>query len=700
MSEVDRHAGGLGALLRSRRLERFVGRTAEIEIFQYALDSEQSPWSVLYLYGPGGIGKSCLVDALAARAEGALARVTRLDGRDLAVSAEAVVDALGERLDVRGDDGPINAGPDRVVLLIDSYERLTPLDDWLRTRLIPRLPESALVVIASRTAPSEAWRADPAWLDLLRVVSLRNLSADESREYLRRCGVEQPAHDRMIEATYGHPLGLSLLVDVNSRGGLGFDPAPPDLVGALLQRFLDVVPDEEQRRALAVCALARATTEDLLRDALAVSDAHELFAWLRGLSFVEAGPDGLYPHDLARDVLDIDLRWRDSEAYKVIFRRVRDHIHRELKHTYGRAQQRAIYDEKFVFRNVPSVLSPLDWTVWGDRYPEPAAAADRPAVVELVERYEGHESAEIAGHWFDRQRDAFVVLREPDTTVRGFLALLDLTAASESDRAVDPGARAAWEWANAPHAVRAGEVVTQTRFVVDSQAYQAPSPTLNATPVVTLQLYLRTPRLAFDFLALADPDRWNDYFALADLPRVAGGDFTVGDRRYGLFCHDFRAVPLDPLLELWTDRALAQDMTPRPAGPADVLVLSQPDFTAAVRRALQDLHRKDLLARSPLLRTRLVRDRTGASDPGPADVVAVLREAVTSLREDPRDDKLLRAVERTYVRGAATQEAAAAALGLPFSTYRRHLHQGVTRVAAWCWEREVYGLPVGDGEHH
>ena len=62
-----------------------------------------------------------------------------------------------------------------------------------------------------------------------------------------------------------------------------------------------------------------------------------------------------------------------------------------------------------------------------------------------------------------------------------------------------------------------------------------------------------------------------------------------------------------------------------------------------------------------------------------------------SLREHPRDDKLLRAVERTYLRPAPTQEATAAVLGLPFSTYRRHLSQGVARIVAWLWDREVYG---------
>ena len=66
---------------------------------------------------------------------------------------------------------------------------------------------------------------------------------------------------------------------------------------------------------------------------------------------------------------------------------------------------------------------------------------------------------------------------------------------------------------------------------------------------------------------------------------------------------------------------------------------------------------------------------------------------MATLRQHPRDDKMLQAVERTYLRPAATQEAAAAALGLPFSTYRRHLSQGVARIVAWCWEREVHGVP-------
>lgn len=172
---------------------------------------------------------------------------------------------------------------------------------------------------------------------------------------------------------------------------------------------------------------------------------------------------------------------------------------------------------------------------------------------------------------------------------------------------------------------------------------------------------------------------------------MTGADFVVGGGRYGLFAHDFRRVPADALLELVTERALAGEVrTPRVSAPPP-LVLSQPEFDQSVRQALRNVHRPDLLARNPLLRTRLAADRAGAREPDAAVLAALVRAAVDSLRAHPRDDKLFRAVDRTYLRPASTQEGAAATLGLPFSTYRRHLAQGVGRVVAWLWEREVYG---------
>jgi hypothetical protein len=206
-------AGTLGDLLASRRQHRFVGRASEIELFQAALDSAEPPFSMLHVHGPAGIGKTSLLDVFAELAAQAGASVVRLDGRDLPPSPQDVLQALRGKLHVPDGEGAI-AGPPgttRVVLLFDTYERLAPLDDWVRTQLLPRLPATALTVATGHTPPAPAWRADPAWRELLRVVSLRNLSPQDSRRYLHACGVDPARHDELVEVSHGHPLALSLL---------------------------------------------------------------------------------------------------------------------------------------------------------------------------------------------------------------------------------------------------------------------------------------------------------------------------------------------------------------------------------------------------------------------------------------------------------------------------------------------------------
>jgi len=162
MTEIG-SVGTLGELLASRRRRRFVGRTSEVELFRVALESPEPPFLLLDIHGPPGIGKTRLLDVYAELATEAGASVARLDGRDLVPSPPAVLQALGA-LEVSELDGTI-AGPShdgRLVIMFDTYERLAPLDDWVRTWLLPRLPATALTVIAGRAAPDSAWRSDPA----------------------------------------------------------------------------------------------------------------------------------------------------------------------------------------------------------------------------------------------------------------------------------------------------------------------------------------------------------------------------------------------------------------------------------------------------------------------------------------------------------------------------------------------------------
>jgi TolB-like protein len=126
----------------------------------------------------------------------------------------------------------------------------------------------------------------------------------------------------------------------------------------------------------------------------------------------------------------------------------------------------------------------------------------------------------------------------------------------------------------------------------------------------------------------------------------------------------------------------------QPAGPPEEPIAATPplgytDFTAAIKNALRDFHRPDLLARNPLLRHR---SRNLGGSAGPAELTALLSETVRTLFGNPRDEKLRRVIELTYFQPALKQEAVADRLSLSFGTYRRHLTTARDRLARWLWE--------------
>lgn len=647
---------------------------------------------MLFLHGPGGVGKTALLGMFADAAADAGRTVLRLDARSLEPSPVGFLDAVGERA----------AGQ---VLLLDTYEQLVPLDDWLRASYLPSLPADAVVVIAGRNPPTPGWLADVGWQDLLRVVSLRNLRPAESRKYLSARGVPDARQKEVVDFTHGHPLALALVADVLSQGD---EPAPfrpeqePDLVRALLGRFTDQVPSPRHRSALEICAHVRVTTEELLAEALGGDDAAALFDWLRGLSFVEQGPHGVFPHDLAREVLEADLRWRNLEGYRRLHAAARAEIMRRVQSSHGVAQQRALFDFLFLYRNNRIVRSHHDWQTLGQAYAEPATDHDRAAILAMVDLHEGEESAGIAAHWYARQPSGFSAFRNFDGELIGFEATLMLHDAAAEDVAADPAAETAMHFVRRYGPLRTGEQIIYHRFYMTLESYQLGPAALNVRAMTACRQWLTRPALAWSLLAVADGDYWRPLYSHLNFRSSPEAGFSVGGRTYAVFTHDWRVEPALAWYELMAERELTTDpprsepATSRPAAPP-LVVLSEPEFRTAVRRALRDYTRPDVLAANPLLRSRVVVERPGPES-GTAALQALLRAAAEILRNNPRDEKFYRALHRTYFEPAATQELAAERLRLPFSTYRAHLSTGIDRMSAWLWRRELCGLPVDSAE--
>jgi len=251
------------------------------------------------------------------------------------------------------------------------------------------------------------------------------------------------------------------------------------------------------------------------------------------------------------------------------------------------------------------------------------------------------------------------------------VAWLALTEADDDVRA-DPVAAAAWRHAQEHDPPAPGQEVLLNRFTIDRDVYQNPgSPAVDLNSVITIELVATRPMVAWVMTTAADPDVWAPFFATIAYHRAPGPDEPIGRRRYSLFVHDTR-------------RPGRFDEAMPPSPPAPEAALTREVLADATRAALRDLGRTDLLAGNPLLVLRQVRERGG----GPEALRAALSEAAEALRGHPRDEKLFRAIDRTYLRPAPTQERAAELLGLPFSTYRRHRRERVARIVELLWAHE------------
>ncbi|MCB9560216.1 MAG: AAA family ATPase [Kofleriaceae bacterium] len=674
-----------GELLARRRAAAFVGRERELATFR-ALLAGAAP-HVLAIHGAGGTGKSTLLARLADLAADAGAPAVVLDGRDLDPWPDAILGAILQACGAADAPATLDAvaaalaARPRPVLLVDTFEAIATLEPWLRDRLLPRLPAGALAVVAGRHAPSSAWRADPGWHGLLTTVELGNLGPTESAALLARRGVPAPAHAGLHALTHGHPLALALVADVAGRDAADLPTLPPDMVRVLLERFVRDVPSAAHRDALGVLALARVTTESLLRATMPDDDAAAAFAWLRTLSFVGVGRDGLYPHDLARDVLDRDLTFRDPDGRVALRRRLAGALRDALRGAPAAAAWRMTHDLLFLRRGGRSLAGYFAWRQADAGHGDVATAADHAAIAALIEAHEGAEAAAIAHHWLGRRPDDWLVFRGDDGAPRAAVGLLDLRRGDvgDVDLAADPAIAGAWRHVDARVDRAAPVRMLYARFWVVDGAYQQVSPTQDLIQTWIVSRWVTTPGLSFSFVATRHPERWSAQFDALDMPALPALAFVVGGASHVVHGFDWRDVTTaDWLAAREPDGAPAAPSAPRPA---------LDDLDAAVRAALRDFARGSALATNPLGDTAVVARVAAGRDRAEA-IRAALRAVAAELGEHPRDARLLRALEVTYFRAAPSQEAAAERAGVPFGTFRRHLARAVERLVELVVERE------------
>ena len=670
-------ATSLGDVIDRARRQSFVGRRSELRSFDDALAGD-SPRRVLFVHGPGGIGKTTLLHEMCARARTAGRSTVLLDGREIDPSPDGFTEAVDAADTAPAADGArMDSGNSGTVLLVDGYEQLGAIDSWLRRDLLPSLSAHEVVVLAGRDPPAAAWRTDPGWRELVAIHPLDHLDDTDSANLLARAGVAESDRRRLLGLGRGHPLALALLADVAHGGAVPDSLAEvPDLISVLLESLLRDAPSDAHMVGLATCARAWLTTEDLLRKTVG-ANAPQVWGWLRRRPFVVCRRAGLTPHDLTRDVLEAEFERRAPDMYRSLHRVIHDHVVAGIRATTGLDRQLLAQQLAYLHRRSPLTAMYYALRAKGSAAVVPARPDDYPRLVSIIEQGQGSSSAAIAERWFADQSDRTSVVRNEDGIAGFAYHIVCPSGSTMEDR--DPVVRAVLDYVARTAPTRPGERVDITRFVAGVREYQRDMYAVLAGSVSSIIDWCTEP-LAWSFATFIDVEFWGpffDYLGFRPVLEVEEADHL----RYVVYGNDWRRFPVDAWLDLMNEREHSGGTGPPPDSTLRPPPLSRAAFGEAVRSALQHLNRHDWLAGCPLVGTVLGADA--------AELRTNVMDAIDRLAGEPKREQLRAVLNRTFVHAAPTQEAAAEVLGLPFSTYRRHLARAIDELTEALWSVEI-----------
>lgn len=624
--------------------DRFRGRGTELARLDDVL-AGAGGHRVVFLHGPGGIGKSTLLREAGRRASARGFAVRVIDGRD-------IVPVPG---DIEAAVGDLDTGSPPL-LVFDSYERMAGADGWLRRTLVPALPAETVVLVAGRRPPAPEWFRD-GWERIVLEIELGPLPEDEARAMLRAQGIADRDADDLVAWARGWPLALSLGAEAASAGPVDLDRHPDVLRGAV-SRVARAELEQGNLDVIGVAAVARSCDARLLADVVPDVDPDTAMTWLQQLAFAEPVRGGVSLHDAVRGALRADLEARHPERARDLRRRIADHFH-----------DRAVGGEPHTLIDLTELIDDpaLRWGLGAEG-----------SVRYRIDRLRPADHDALAPWYATRPtwwRDVEAFLRDaPECVVLARDAADRLAGLSIAVTAANPPAIAEEDtvlrrWLG--HARTLGtDAVLLWRDSTDFQRNADP-----ASPVVSLMntasiLGSGLANVRYSFIPLDPSNQAAVRFSHSVNGRSAPELRVELDGRV-LECHiiDHGAGGMIGQLRevLYAELRLPRDGAHR----------TRAATPEAVRDALRDLHRPAKLATSPLARGDTPEERA-------ASVRMLISSGVIQAFGDAADDLLLREIlERGYLDPDSKHEQVAERLNLSRTAYFRRLRQATARLSDW-----------------
>lgn len=416
-----------------------VGRENELKLLERLL-ADDGP-VIAGVHGIGGIGKSTLLSAFAARAEQLGAAVISLDCRTVEPTERGFLSELSAVVgaDLRNSDDAARALgriAGRVILMLDTYERFRLMDSWLRQVFVPSLGDNVRIVLCGRDPMMTGWLTAPGWHGLVLTLALDTLTDRDALDLLARFQVSSADARHVMRLTRGHPLALKLAAAAAGEGRRAVDlesAVLPHVVEELTRLYVAEIGDAFTRRVLNAASVVRRTTLSLLSAMLPDASPQDAYERLRALPFVAISREGLHVHDTMQQTIAAALKAADPTTYREHRRAAWRQLRTEFRGVGASEMWRYTADMLYIIEN--PVTRNAFFPPKADLLAvEAASAADGPAIEAIIARHEGDEAAAWLSGWWRRAPRAFRVVRDQQGALTGFYALFE-AASSEIDAA-------------------------------------------------------------------------------------------------------------------------------------------------------------------------------------------------------------------------------------------------------------------------
>ncbi|HET9930741.1 MAG TPA: ATP-binding protein [Polyangiaceae bacterium] len=420
-------------LARSNR-EALFGRERELALLEAQLAPEGAV--VTFVHGAGGIGKTSLLAAAMPRLEELGALVVTLDARSIAPTARAFLAAVRAKVgvepfgvhdlqeeirdaeDIRALAQVLEREPAPHAFLVDEFDNLRLLDDWLRREFLPELPERTRWVFAGRFGPRAAWLTTPGWSRAVVSLKLEPLDEAAARTLLLARGVPEEEVARLTRLARGTPLALTLVTAKSEAEPTVNENA---VLAALAERSVQALP-LALREALEAASVVRRVTRDMLVELLGAAYDESLLDELSQLSFVEHAEDGLVLHETVRHAVASRLRALDPSRHQRLRQSASAVIARALdSQPKPRSGAWRLLADMLFLSDEPGLREAFFPTRDnGAAVMDAALASDHAPLRALVERNDEGPWLEVFEAWWQHAPKCFRVVRGSHGALLGF----------------------------------------------------------------------------------------------------------------------------------------------------------------------------------------------------------------------------------------------------------------------------------------